>query len=90
MQAIFAGINSLPTGIKLCELNSRKVHAYQIFNLYVGNNIPQDILKAIGVAIKLNNDREAARHLENARTEKIMKQMERIELEKTVQVPHLV
>ena len=90
MAKIILEINDTLTLHSFQVLFSRKVHAYQIFNLYVGNNIPQDILKAIGVAIKLNNDREAARHLENARTEKIMKQMERIELEKTVQVPHLV
>lgn len=56
----------------------------------LGNNIPQDILKAISVAIKLNNDREVARHQEVARTEKMMKEMQRIELEKTMQVAHFV
>ena len=56
----------------------------------IGNNVPQDILKAITVAIKLNGERESARSQENARTEKMIRTIEKIELENTMQVLYIV
>jgi hypothetical protein len=56
------------------------------YSTFIGNNVPQDILKAISVAVKLNGERESARNKENARTEKIMRTIEKIEFENTMQV----
>ena len=65
---------------------------YNIHNhiIFIGNNVPQDILKAISVAIKLNGERESARNQENARTEKMMRTIEKIESENTMQVCKLL
>lgn len=52
----------------------------------LGNNVPQDIVKAITVALNLNAERESARNEEAMRTEKMMKTIEKIEFENTMQV----
>ena len=58
-----------------------------IFIIYlIGNNVPHDILKAIAVAVKLNSERESARNQEKAKTEKMLRTIEKIEFENTMQV----
>ena len=68
------------------ELPSAPCNVPVLIVYSLGNNVPQDILKAISVAIKLNGEREAARNKENARTEKMIRTIEKIELENTMQV----
>lgn len=48
--------------------------------------MPQDILKAIAVAIRSNNERESAKNEENMRKERMMRTVEKIEQENTMQV----